>query len=81
MSTIQLQIVSPDKVVYEADIAMLIVRSTGGELGILPKHAPLVTGLVPHAMRVKMPEGDVIERLEHAGIDVIGAADGYLLGA
>ena len=58
MSTIQLQIVSPDKVVYEADIAMLIVRSTGGELGILPKHAPLVTGLVPHAMRVKMPEGD-----------------------
>ncbi len=58
MSTIQLQIVSPDKVVYEADIAMLIVRSTGGELGILPHHAPLVTGLVPHAMRVKMPEGD-----------------------
>ena len=33
---------------------MLIVRSTDGELGILPHHAPLVTGLVPHAMRVKM---------------------------
>ena len=54
MATIQLEIVSPDKVVYSADISMLIVRSTGGELGILPHHAPLVTGLVPHAMRVRL---------------------------
>ena len=58
MATIKLEIVSPDKLVYAADISMLIVRSTGGELGILPKHAPLVTGLVPHAMRVKLPNGD-----------------------
>ena len=54
MATIQLEIVSPDKVVYTNDISMLIVRSTGGELGILPHHAPLVTGLVPHAMRVRL---------------------------
>ncbi|WP_297963486.1 ATP synthase F1 subunit epsilon [uncultured Anaerovibrio sp.] len=54
MATIKLEIVSPDKVVYSADIDMLIVRSTDGELGILPHHAPLVTGLVPHAMRVKL---------------------------
>ena len=54
MATIKLEIVSPDKVVYSADINMLIVRSTAGELGILPHHAPLVTGLVPHAMRVKI---------------------------
>ena len=54
MATIKLEIVSPDKVVYTADINMLIVRSTAGELGILPKHAPMVTGLIPHAMRVKI---------------------------
>ena len=53
MATIKLEIVSPDKVVYSADIGMLIVRSTGGELGILPRHAPLVTALEPHAMRVR----------------------------
>lgn len=58
MASIKLEIVSPDKVVYTQDIAMLIVRSTGGELGILPHHAPLVTGLVPHAMRVKFGDGD-----------------------
>ena len=53
MSTIKLQVVSPEKMVCDKDIAMLIVRSTGGELGILPRHAPLVTGLIPHAMRIK----------------------------
>ena len=55
MATIKLEGVSPDRVVYANDIAMLIVRSTAGELGILPRHAPLVTGLIPHAMRVKLP--------------------------
>lgn len=53
MSTIKLQVVSPEKMVCDKDISMLIVRSTGGELGILPKHAPLVTGLIPHAMRIR----------------------------
>ena len=53
MATIRLEVVSPDRQVYSQEIAMLIVRSTGGELGILPKHAPLVTGLIPHAARIK----------------------------
>ena len=52
MATIKLEIVSPDRVVYAADIDMLIARSMGGEIGILPKHIPLVTGLEPHAMKI-----------------------------
>ena len=52
MATIKLEIVSPDRMVYAADIDMLIARSTGGEIGILPKHIPLVTGLQPHAMKI-----------------------------
>ena len=66
MATIKLSVVSPDRVVYENDIAMLIVRSTGGELGILPRHAPLVTGLTPHAMRIKLP-GEAQELLLAVG--------------
>ena len=52
MATIKLEIVSPDRVVYAADIDMLIARSTGGAIGILQKHIPLVTGLEPHAMKI-----------------------------
>ena len=58
MSTIQLEVVAPDHQVCDKQIAMLIVRSTGGELGILPRHAPLVTGLIPHAMRIKIDGGE-----------------------
>ncbi|MBQ7199150.1 MAG: F0F1 ATP synthase subunit epsilon [Selenomonadaceae bacterium] len=54
MSTIKLELVTPDGgKVFAHEIEMLIVRSTAGELGILPKHANLLTELQPHAMRVK----------------------------
>lgn len=51
MAKTKLEIISPNKLVYSADIDMLIVRSIGGDLGILPNHAPLLAGLVPHAMK------------------------------
>ncbi len=57
VATTKLEIVTPDRVVYEADIAMAIVRASDGELGILPHHIPLITGIVPHAMRVKFADG------------------------
>ena len=54
MATILLEIATPDKgEVYAKDINMLITRSVCGELGILPKHANLLTALIPHAMRIK----------------------------
>ena len=46
MAKIKLEIISPNKVVYSADIDMLIVRSIAGDLGIMPKHAPLLAGLL-----------------------------------
>lgn len=55
-STIKLEIVAPEKIVYTADINMLIVKSVDGELGILPRHLPLITCLVPHAMRLKIED-------------------------
>ena len=59
MATIQLDIVTPDKgEIFTQDIDMLIVRSTAGELGILPRHARLLTELVPHAMRIKVGGGE-----------------------
>ena len=59
MATIQLDIVSPDKgEIFSKDVDMVIVRSTAGELGILPRHARLLTELLPHAMRVKIGGGE-----------------------
>ena len=59
MATILLEVATPDKgEVFSKDINMLIVRSICGELGILPKHANLLTELIPHAMRIKETGGE-----------------------
>ena len=40
-----LQIVSPDKSVFDEDIEMVIIPGTEGDIGILSNHMPLITSL------------------------------------
>jgi F-type H+-transporting ATPase subunit epsilon len=42
---IRCEIVSQDRVVYQGDVDMVILPGTGGEMGILPHHAPVLTTL------------------------------------
>ena len=59
MATILLEVATPDKgEVFSKEINMLIVRSICGELGILPKHARLLTELVPYPIRIKESGGE-----------------------
>lgn len=67
---IKLEIVSPQGVVYTTDINMLIVKSTDGELGILPNHAPLIAGLVPAPMRVLTDDGEHLIAVSGGFIEV-----------
>jgi F-type H+-transporting ATPase subunit epsilon len=45
MSTLRLEIVTPERKLYEEDVNMVVVKGQAGELGILPNHIPLVTPL------------------------------------
>jgi F-type H+-transporting ATPase subunit epsilon len=45
MSTLLLEIVTPERKIYSRDVNMVIARGIEGELGILPNHIPLVTPL------------------------------------
>lgn len=53
MKTIQANVVTPDGSVFEEQVSMVSVRTTNGELGILPNHLPLVTPLTIGAVRIK----------------------------
>ena len=53
MSTLRLEIVTPERKVYEEDVEMVSVKGVAGELGILPNHIPLVTPLRIAPVRVK----------------------------
>jgi len=43
--TIRCEIVSQDRVVFEGDADIVVVPGTLGEMGILPRHEPLLTTL------------------------------------
>ncbi|SFL86915.1 F0F1 ATP synthase subunit epsilon [Salibacterium qingdaonense] len=53
MSTINVNVVTPDGAVYDGDVEMVSARSQNGELGILPGHIPLVAPLSVGAVRLK----------------------------
>jgi F-type H+-transporting ATPase subunit epsilon len=53
LSTLRLDIVTPERKIYEQDVDMVIVQGVEGELGILPNHIPLVSPLKIAVARVK----------------------------
>ena len=57
MSTMQCDVVSVKESLYSGAVTMLIAKGAGGELGIMPGHAPLVTLLKPGAIRVVLENG------------------------
>ena len=50
---IRCEIVSQDRLVYEGDADMVLVPGAMGEMGILPRHAPLLSSLKPGILRVR----------------------------
>ncbi len=56
--TIQVDIVSAEGQIYSGPARMVFAPASQGELGILPRHAPLLTELKPGEVRVQPPEGE-----------------------
>jgi F-type H+-transporting ATPase subunit epsilon len=58
--TIRCDIVSAHEEIYSGDAAMIFATGTVGELGISPRHAPLITQLKPGPVRVQQPDGEEV---------------------
>lgn len=57
-STIHCDIVSAEAEIFSGDASMVIVSGEEGELGIAPRHAPLLTRIKPGQVRVIKPDGE-----------------------
>jgi F-type H+-transporting ATPase subunit epsilon len=57
-NTIHIDIVSAEGEVYSGDATMVFAPAAGGEIGIAPRHAPLLTALKPGEVRVQTPAGE-----------------------
>jgi len=56
--TIQCDIVSAHEEIFSGEATMVIASGIAGELGITPRHAPLITPLKAGPVRVQKAEGE-----------------------
>ena len=69
MAVMQCDIVSAEREIFSGTVSMVSATGTVGELGILPGHAPLLTGVRPGPIRL---------RLENGSEEVFFASGGFL---
>ena len=58
MATINVDIVSAEGEIYSGEAAMVFAPAKMGEVGIAPRHAPLLTALKPGEVRVQDADGN-----------------------
>ena len=55
MSTIHVDVVSAEAAIFSGEAEFVALPGEAGELGIYPRHTPLITRIRPGAVRIKVP--------------------------
>jgi F-type H+-transporting ATPase subunit epsilon len=61
-NTIHIDVVSAEESIYSGEAEFVVLPGEAGELGIYPRHVPLITRIKPGAVRIK-PAGGGQEEL------------------
>jgi len=56
-NTIQVEVVSAEESVFSGEAAFVVLPGEAGELGIYPRHTPLITRIKPGAVRIQPAGG------------------------
>ena len=56
----QLQIISPEKVIFSGDVRMVVLPSYEGDMSILKNHISIITFLRPGMIRVQKKKGNLM---------------------
>lgn len=65
---LHVEVVSADRLVWSGEATMVIARTTEGDVGILPGHAPLLSMLVESVVDVHTVEGETWAAAVSAGV-------------
>jgi F-type H+-transporting ATPase subunit epsilon len=65
--TVHVDVVSAEKSLFSGLAEVVIAPGEMGELGIYPRHAPLLTRIKPGSVRLKLPNQDVEELIYVSG--------------
>jgi F-type H+-transporting ATPase subunit epsilon len=68
VATVHVELVSVERLLWSGDASMVIARTTEGELGVLPGHAPLLGELAPGGVvRIQQEGGEELSFAVHGG--------------
>lgn len=59
MTTMQFDLVSSEEQIFSGEVEFVIAPGSEGEIGIYPRHIPLITKLNPGLIRVKLPQKEM----------------------
>jgi F-type H+-transporting ATPase subunit epsilon len=68
VATLHVELVAVERTIWSGEASMVIARTTEGELGVLPGHAPLLGQLAEGGVvRVRRDDGDDLVVAAHGG--------------
>ena len=68
MAQLKVDIVSAEGYIHHGEAAMVFAPAEMGEVGIAPRHAPLLTRMKPGMLRVQTPTGEELKFFVGGGI-------------
>jgi F-type H+-transporting ATPase subunit epsilon len=72
MATLKLEIVTPEAKIFSQDVDVVYLPGADGDLGILPKHIPLMTMIKPGELRVTAQGRDTFMAVGEGFAEVTG---------
>ena len=66
-ATIHIDVVSTEESIYSGEAEFVVLPGEAGELGIYPRHTPLITRIKPGSVRIKPAGGGAEELIFVAG--------------
>ena len=66
-NTIHVDVVSAEESIYSGEAEFVVLPGEAGELGIYPRHTPLITRIKPGQVRIKPADGGAEELIFVAG--------------
>ena len=57
-ATLHVDVVSAEEQIFSGEAEFVVLPGEAGELGIYPRHAPLITRIKPGAVRIQKPGGE-----------------------
>lgn len=73
MAVMQVELVSAERRLWSGEAEMVVARTTEGEIGILPGHAPVLGELVSGVLRIIQPGGAEVVAAIHSGFLSVSA--------